>query len=124
MSRISIKALVQLRFDLTDPDFTVEVLRLAPNCPVLCYSVLALSSFHHSKAAVQNGEEAERFHEKAVALLTDLMRNPTRLADGSGLASVVILRLYEESKGVRSFPGYFLYITMSTLTPLGTITGN
>ncbi|KAI2676039.1 transcriptional regulator family: Fungal Specific TF [Penicillium roqueforti] len=85
-------------FDHTDSDFTLEVLRIAPSCPVLCYSILAVSSFYHCKATGQNDGRADLFHRKAIDILLALMHDPVRLSDGAGLASVVILRLYEESK--------------------------
>lgn len=87
------------RFDHTTPDFTIEALRLAPTCPVLCYSILAFSSFYHAKATGRIDSRAELFHQKAISILMSLMREPNQLADGTGLASVVILRLHEESNG-------------------------
>lgn len=87
------------RFDLTASDFTIEALRIAPSCPVLCYSILAVSSFYRCIQTSQDDGRADMFHQKAISLLSTLMRDPAQLADGTGLAAVVILRLYEESKG-------------------------
>lgn len=87
------------RFDLADPDFTTEVLALAPRCQALYFSVMALSSFHHFHNTGEREGADEEYHQKAVTMLLTLMQDPLLLEDGAGLASAVILRLYEESKG-------------------------
>jgi hypothetical protein len=75
------------------------VLRLIPTCPVLRWSVLALSSFYQARLEATSSSEAESFHDIAVANLLLLLSERTLLTDGAVLASTVILRLYEESKG-------------------------
>lgn len=60
---------------------------------------MALSSFHHFQKTGEREGEDEEYHQKAVSMLLTLMQDPLLLEDGAGLASAVILRLYEESKG-------------------------
>ncbi len=76
--------------------------RLAPFCPLLRFSILALSAFHLSHAEGSTDTEAEKFHEAAVSILLLLLRDRNVIADGAVLASTVILRLYEEAKGKSS----------------------
>jgi hypothetical protein len=90
---------VKYRFDLADQDFTTEVLALAPRCEALYFSIMALSSFHHFQNTGEREGEDEEYHQNAITMLVTMMQDPLLLEDGAGLASAVILRLYEESKG-------------------------
>lgn len=84
---------------MTDPSFTTDVLRLAPFCPVLLYSILALSAIHLNRTAEYDVNEAEEYHEKCIELLLPLVEDKRVITDGAVLASSVLLRFYEEISG-------------------------
>ncbi|KAF2094201.1 hypothetical protein NA57DRAFT_80616 [Rhizodiscina lignyota] len=83
-------------FDVTDPDFTAETLRLVPFCPVLLYAVLALSAMHRSRVAEYDENEAEDYHEQCVRLLLPMLDDKSIITDGAFLATSTLLRFYEE----------------------------
>lgn len=86
-------------FDVTDPDFTAETLRLVPYCPVLLYAVLALSAMHRSRVAEYDENEAEDYHEQCVRLLLPMLDDKSIITDGAFLATSTLLRFYEEVSG-------------------------
>lgn len=99
------------KFDVTDPSFSTEVLRLAPFCPVLLYSLLALSAVHMNRVSSYDVNEAEEYHEKCVELLIPMLDDEQVITDGAVLASSVLLRFYEEMSGklatglaIRTYP--------------------
>lgn len=62
-----------IQLDVTDLSFTSEVLRLAPFCPVLLYSILALSAIRMNRVADYDANEGEQYHEKCVELLLTML---------------------------------------------------
>ena len=84
---------------MTDPDFTTEALRLAPSCPVLLYSILALSAFHMSRFSTYDVNEAEEYHEQCVRLMLPMLKDKSVITDGTVLAFSTLLRFYEEVSG-------------------------
>jgi hypothetical protein len=82
-----------------DLEFTTEVLRLAPFCPVLLYSLLALSAIHMNRVAEYDINEAEEYHERCIELLLPMLNEKEAITDGALLASSVLLRFYEEISG-------------------------
>lgn len=85
---------------MTDYDFTLEVLRLVPSCPVLLYAVLALSAMHRSRVADYDVNEAEEYHERCVSLLLPMLDDKRSITDGAFLATSTLLRFYEEVSGM------------------------
>jgi hypothetical protein len=79
--------------------FTTEVLRLAPFCPVLLYSLLSLSAIHMNRVGHYDINEAENYHEKCIELLLPMLNEDHAITDGALLASSVLLRFYEELSG-------------------------
>lgn len=84
---------------MTDPDFTREVLKLVPYCPVLLFAVLALSAMHRSQVSDYDTEEAEEYHEQCVRLLLPMLEDKRIITDGAFLATSTLLRFYEEVSG-------------------------
>ncbi|RBR21357.1 hypothetical protein FVER53590_28347 [Fusarium verticillioides] len=89
-------------FEVTDPDFTNEALRRAPRCPLLLYSLLAVSSSHKSRflddpvIARDYARYGEEYHEKCISLLLPMLSDNGSITDGAFLACSTILRWYEE----------------------------
>ncbi|KAF6514847.1 hypothetical protein HZS61_005981 [Fusarium oxysporum f. sp. conglutinans] len=89
-------------FEVTDPDFTNEALRRAPRCPLLLYSLLAVSSSHKSwflddpDIAQDYARYGEEYHEKCISLLLPMLNDSESITDGAFLACSTILRWYEE----------------------------
>ncbi|KAK2474216.1 hypothetical protein H9L39_14176 [Fusarium oxysporum f. sp. albedinis] len=89
-------------FEVTDPDFTNEALRRAPRCPLLLYSLLAVSSSHKSRflddpdIAQDYARYGEAYHEKCISLLLPMLNDSESITDGAFLACSTILRWYEE----------------------------
>ncbi|KAF5708771.1 hypothetical protein FMUND_10446 [Fusarium mundagurra] len=87
---------------VTDPDFTNEALRRAPRCPLLLYSLLAVSSSHRSRflddpdIAQDYARYGEEYHEKCISLLLPMLNDSESITDGAFLACSTILRWYEE----------------------------
>ncbi|KAJ4062049.1 hypothetical protein NW756_003515 [Fusarium oxysporum] len=87
---------------VTDPDFTNEALRRAPRCPLLLYSLLAVSSSHKSwflddpDIAQDYARYGEEYHEKCISLLLPMLNDSESITDGAFLACSTILRWYEE----------------------------
>ncbi|TVY68577.1 hypothetical protein Focb16_v002567 [Fusarium oxysporum f. sp. cubense] len=85
-----------------DPDFTNEALRRAPRCPLLLYSLLAVSSSHKSwflddpDIAQDYARYGEEYHEKCISLLLPMLNDSESITDGAFLACSTILRWYEE----------------------------
>ena len=93
------------KFDITDPEFTAEALRLAPTCPILLDSMLATASIHKSRftddptLARELATQADEFHEQCVSLLLPMLQDQVSIIDGAFLACSTILRFYEEISG-------------------------
>ncbi|CCT74693.1 related to ARCA protein [Fusarium fujikuroi IMI 58289] len=89
-------------FEVTDPGFTNEALRRAPRCPLLLYSLLAVSSSHKSRflddpdIAQDYARYGEEYHEKCISLLLPMLNDSESITDGAFLACSTILRWYEE----------------------------
>ena len=88
-----------IQFDVTDPDFTIEAIRLAPSCPILLFSILALSAYHMSRFSRYDVTEAEEYHDQCVKLMLSMLGNKQLIADGAALAFSTLLRFYEEVSG-------------------------
>ncbi|KAG9496088.1 hypothetical protein J7337_012664 [Fusarium musae] len=90
---------------VTDADFTNEALRRAPRCPLLLYSLLAVSSSHKSRflddpvIARDYARYGEEYHEKCISLLLPMLSDNESITDGAFLACSTILRWYEELSG-------------------------
>ncbi|KAF5536522.1 ARCA-like protein [Fusarium napiforme] len=75
-------------FEVTDPDFTNEALRRAPRCPLLLYSLLAVSSSHKSRflddpdIAQDYARYGEEYHEKCISLLLPMLNDNESITDG------------------------------------------
>ncbi|KAG7405130.1 hypothetical protein Forpe1208_v015119 [Fusarium oxysporum f. sp. rapae] len=85
-----------------NPDFTNEALRRAPRCPLLLYSLLAVSSSHKSRflddpdIAQDYARYGEEYHEKCISLLLHMLNDSESITDGAFLSCSAILRWYEE----------------------------
>ncbi|KAE8375839.1 hypothetical protein BDV26DRAFT_6007 [Aspergillus bertholletiae] len=85
-----------LWFDVTDSDFSIQVLCLVPTCPILLFSTLALAARHLHRFADDGTDEAEHYHDRCIELLLPVLNDRTAISDGVILASSVLLRFYEE----------------------------
>ncbi|KAI7764064.1 hypothetical protein LZL87_006446 [Fusarium oxysporum] len=87
---------------VTDPDFSNEALRRAPRCPLLLYSLLAVSSSHKSRflddpdIAQDYARYGEEYHEKCISLLLPMLNDSESITAGAFLSCSAILRWYEE----------------------------
>ncbi|KAG5799763.1 hypothetical protein H9Q69_001274, partial [Fusarium xylarioides] len=96
------KVIAKPWFEVTDPDFTNEALRQAPRCPLLLFSLLAVSSSHKSRVvddpdvAQDYARYGEEYHEKCIGLLLPMLNDNESITDGAFLACSTILRWYEE----------------------------
>lgn len=67
--------------------------------PLLAYSLLAYSSCQYSrKAGVQDGT-CDAYYANALRILIPLLDDPVQSVSENTLASIVLLRLYEEFSG-------------------------
>ncbi|KAF9774149.1 hypothetical protein IL306_007899 [Fusarium sp. DS 682] len=99
------KVIAQPWFEVTDSDFTNEALRRAPSCPLLLFSLLAVSSSHKSRflddpaVSEDYARYGEEYHEKCISLLLPMLNDSESITDGAFLACSTILRWYEELSG-------------------------
>ncbi|KAF4964572.1 hypothetical protein FSARC_7531 [Fusarium sarcochroum] len=95
------KVIARPWFEVTDSHFTDEAFR-APICPLLLYSLLAVSSSHKSRfledqaVAQEYARYGEDYHEKCISLLLPMLNDGNTITDGAFLACSTILRWYEE----------------------------
>ncbi|PYH96709.1 hypothetical protein BO71DRAFT_163837 [Aspergillus ellipticus CBS 707.79] len=89
-------------FDITDPGFTMQALRLAPMSPLPLYAILATACIHKSRnesahdVAYRLAMQAESLHEKCISILLPMIQQKDLITDGAFLACNTILRFYEE----------------------------
>lgn len=89
------------QFDVTDParHFELAVPRRAIKCDVLFKAVLALSSLHLRQISSFDPSLAQAYYSRSKRLLLPLLSDDKSPADENVLASLVILRKYEEMNG-------------------------
>lgn len=76
--------------------FGLEVPRRAVHKPMLLFSVLALSSMHQAVSNAQSQHEASFYHGECLRVLIDALSDDEATYDDTLLASVVLMRVYEE----------------------------
>lgn len=76
--------------------FGLEVPRRAVHKPMVLFSVLALSSMHQALSLAQSRHEASFYHGECLRLLIDALSDDEATYDDNLLASVVLMRVYEE----------------------------
>ncbi|KAL2012349.1 hypothetical protein VTN00DRAFT_5067 [Thermoascus crustaceus] len=76
--------------------FATEVPRRALEVPMVLYAVLAASSRHQAITLGTDEVEASTFHGRCLELLISVLSEPEETWDDNLLATVVILRIYEE----------------------------
>lgn len=93
--------LANKQFDVTDAHrhFELQVPKRATKCEVLFNAILALSALHLSRVSAFDPSIAEAYHSRCNSLLIPLLNDAHSVTDESVLATVVILRKYEEMNG-------------------------
>lgn len=76
--------------------FGIEVPRRAVHKPMVLFSVLALSSLHQAVSLAHSQHEASFYHGECLRLLIEALSDEQGTHDDNLLASVVLMRVYEE----------------------------
>ncbi|OAG38744.1 hypothetical protein AYO21_07097 [Fonsecaea monophora] len=86
------------KFDVTDSNrhFQLEVPKRASNCEVLMNAIFALSALHLSRVSSLRPSIAEEYHSRCNIQLIPLLNDERCVSNDNVLATVVILRKYEE----------------------------
>lgn len=80
-------------------EFTIVVPHLARSSPILLKSICAYAARHLSGVSDYDSSVAEDYHEQCIRLLIPALSEPDVTTDDTLLASLVILRLYEQMTG-------------------------
>lgn len=76
--------------------FEKEVPKRAMSTPGMLYAILSLSSRHQAIMKSQSQDEASFYHGKCLRLVIEALSSSEHLYDDNMLATVVLLRVYEE----------------------------
>ncbi|MCJ1474258.1 hypothetical protein MMC13_002916 [Lambiella insularis] len=85
-------------FDLCDPlrHFALVIPQRAAICPPLLYAIFAVSARHLNRISTYDPYAADRYYEKCLSHLTNMMNDEAASMDENLLAATVILRWLEE----------------------------
>ncbi|KAJ6443600.1 alpha methylacyl- racemase protein [Purpureocillium lavendulum] len=87
--------------DICDPKrhFATEVPKRVCQFPLLAFSLLAFSSRQLCRKTDVPDPACEAYYSQAITLLIELLNDPVQSVHENTLASIVLLRLYEEFSG-------------------------
>ncbi|KAM5358508.1 hypothetical protein ACJZ2D_015233 [Fusarium nematophilum] len=86
------------QFDVTDANrhFQLEVTKRASKCQVLLNAIFALAALHLCRTCSFDASVADKYHSRCNSMLDSLLSSEQSVADENLLATVVVLRKYEE----------------------------
>lgn len=95
---------LSISLDICDPErhFALVVPRRASICPTLLNAIFACSARHLSRTSDLDPHVSERYHQECLKYLIPMLNDGAAMMDENLLAATVILRFFEEAKGLWS----------------------